>query len=1813
VSSTLPAHLDRRLASQVETWRRDLLNLDRRQKLVYFKHAKTASLELTGPSPAALFGLATQPVRVASSAEKVPSGSAVAFVADKSESEVTAACRRLDLLSQQVYADRGFWTLYLGLGMLTWVDPADGRVAEAPIVLCPVDLKRKGSQAPYQLVRNDDDVVINPALRLHLEKAFSITLPTVELDDPDVGAVLAAVRGLVRGRTGWAVEDRTVMTTFSFHKEAIYRDLADHEDSVTSHPIVRLVALGADAPEAGGLAFGPIGGTKPLDETVAPEDLVSILDADSSQRACIIAARDGRSFVMDGPPGTGKSQTIANIVAELISMGRKVLFVSEKAAALDVVRDRLASKGLGDFLLELHSHAATRKEVVKQLNDSLTTRMTGRGGFTDGERSSLQSTRRELTAFSAAMNQTRAGLERSVYDALGRLVALEAWSHRPIDDPAPWRELTAAELAELLETAGRLSRAWRPVTLGEQFAWSGLAASDHSASQVDALARATADLRDAAHHLVERSEAVDADLMLSRPMTVEGARQRRQLLQQLEVFPDVPDTWLTTDDTAHLSRRVTDLQHAVARHAHATSALAAVVGPDGVDKIDPDASAAVAAVPTGLAWTPDDLTTADGLAASARFLDESPVALASVLEDARQIGGFLGVDVERVSLARAVELGSLAALGGSATPPEAAWLNPAVQAALDESTRVLASVVALVNERRTAIEQVFTPAALQTDLAGLDVRFRESHRGLRALGGAARADKKLLKSITVSGKSDKAVRARLGEAAAWQQAESQLGTAESQHATRLGSYYQRTATDFGRIEQAISTAREAIRLAGNDLNAGRMVEQLTKDGQPGPRLTIVAERLLGTARAWLDQAGHRLGRHATAELADAPLDLAASRARSAAAALTPVVAAAAHVRSAAGRDVSMLEARTAHEGAVELSAALVAVYDRYDADVELLGPAYAGLETDWTRLTSSLAWLSAVRDLLGGAAYDRQVERLRRPIVQSAEVGERLERYTTARDAWLAAFAPARRSELGADLDRDLVEAVDLLGEMHESCVTDVSEWGAYVAGCDALRAAGLDDALNHLHLRRMPSSSVEPTIEWAVLQAWAEATISADARLRHHRAVDRDSVVDRFRDLDRSQVHKANVAVASACSARRPSSMTGSAAQLIRREALKKTRHLPIRELLSKTHEVVQELKPCFMMSPLSVSQFLPGDMAFDTVIFDEASQVLPSDAVNCIYRGTQLIVAGDEKQLPPTAFFAQATSEEDVDEELDIFESVLSSCKSAMTSLPLTWHYRSQHESLITYSNHRFYAPDGEPLQTFPGATFESPDLGVASYVVEGVYRRGGARDNPIEAEAVVDRVLFHREHHPELSIGVVTFSSAQEAAISSAIETRAITEPALAGLLDDHDRLSGFFVKNLENVQGDERDIIVFSIGYGPDETGAFTMNFGPVGRKGGGRRLNVAVTRARRRVEVVSSFHASAIREGANESLASLKGYLDFAARGMTSIAGELGSIDDSPVDSIEADVRDLVTSWGYEVDSRVGSSDYRVDLAVRHPDREGEYVLGIECDGPSYDSARTARDRDRLRHGVLDGLGWSVFRVWSIGWYRDRRGESARLRRALEAALAGDRPQPLSQLPAGPVELETEDVDLDAPPSWTVPYRRTTASAAPTPYALSEVESRGALQSYLAVMLSDEAPIHRDLLFQRVRDAFGVGRVGVRIRDNIEFVASRMIVNGQAVTVDDAGFYRLGGPAATKEVRSPSDEATIRTVAQTPPEELDLAVTLCVRDAVTADDDAVLVAVRQVFGWRRAGSDIQSAVLASIERCVRDSTVTRAPTGSLRAS
>ena len=442
--------------------------------------------------------------------------------------------------------------------------------------------------------------------------------------------------------------------------------------------------------------------------------------------------------------------------------------------------------------------------------------------------------------------------------------------------------------------------------------------------------------------------------------------------------------------------------------------------------------------------------------------------------------------------------------------------------------------------------------------------------------------------------------------------------------------------------------------------------------------------------------------------------------------------------------------------------------------------------------------------------------------------------------------------------------------------------------------------------------------------------------------------------------------------------------AKILAGEFTRKSGHLPVRKLLQKAGGTIKQIKPCFMMSPLSIAQYLDPTnekLQFDVVIFDEASQVKPEDALGAFMRGKTAVVMGDTQQLPPTSFFEQLASGESEEEEataLDM-ESILHLCKLSFPVKMLKWHYRSRHESLISVSNNQFY---DDELLVYPSPSHSDPELGLKfHYSPDTYYERGAGSKNPLEAKEVVKEIFNHFDKYGDTkSLGVGTFSVAQKNAILEELELQRKSRPELEPLFSES-REERFFVKNLETIQGDERDVILISVGYGFTSEGKMSLNFGPLNQDGGERRLNVLITRAREKCVVFSNFKSHDMHLTANPpfGVKALYEFLEYA-ESLT-----LGTY--RPEESLEEPFEDAIASFlienGYEVDKHIGCAGFRVDLAIKDPENPGKYFLGITTDGKMYSSSKVARDRDRLREQVLTGLGWKLYHLWSTDWYRNR--------------------------------------------------------------------------------------------------------------------------------------------------------------------------------------------------------------------------------------
>ena len=779
---------------------------------------------------------------------------------------------------------------------------------------------------------------------------------------------------------------------------------------------------------------------------------------------------------------------------------------------------------------------------------------------------------------------------------------------------------------------------------------------------------------------------------------------------------------------------------------------------------------------------------------------------------------------------------------------------------------------------------------------------------------------------------------------------------------------------------------------------------------------------------------------------------------------------------------------------------------------------------------------------------------------------------------------------------------------------------------------------------------------------AWDERPVLAE----FHGATQQGTVA-RFRQLDRGQFARNQARVAHRHWEGVPRGSGGGQMLVLAREFEKKRRHLPLRKLMEQAGSAVQRIKPVFMMSPLSVAKFVPpkSPVRFDLVIFDEASQVRPVEAFGAIARAGQAVVVGDSKQLPPTTFFDRmAEDDDDNPSAASDLESILGMfCAQQAPERMLRWHYRSRHESLISFSNEAFY---DSRLVIFP-----SPDKGREStglrmrYDPESFYKPGsGGRVNPAEARAVAEAVARHAVESPHLTLGVAAFSLAQARAVEDQLEILRRQDASSETFFAAHPE-EPFFVKNLENVQGDERDVILISVGYGKRQDGRMGMNFGPLNQEGGERRLNVLVTRARRRCLVFANFEAADVRSDARGVVA-LKQFLKYARTGKMELPERTGRGADSPFE--EAVARELGRR-GHQVDHQVGSAGFFVDLAVVDPDRRGRYLLGVECDGASYHSARSARDRDRLRQQVLEGLGWTIHRIWSTDWFMNPDREMERLEEAIRRAGAGqagsvgastsggvptsggtagsDGPSAMGadsasdlasdsgsasasgEAPApggrsassGPSahraapspsrsrspSLVREAPAAPAPREACVPYRLADFGIDLDGWEFHEVHVED-VSDWLAEVVAVESPVHWEEAGARVVRFAGLGRMGSRIKERVSQAVDQCIRGGAVATNGDFLWvpdrqWRSGEAQARVRCREDVHDS-LRRIDRIAPEEIGHALVLAVRDSHgIKDDDAVGEAAR-IFGFKQLGKNLRTGFHAVLGRLVEEGTFQR---------
>ncbi len=771
------------------------------------------------------------------------------------------------------------------------------------------------------------------------------------------------------------------------------------------------------------------------------------------------------------------------------------------------------------------------------------------------------------------------------------------------------------------------------------------------------------------------------------------------------------------------------------------------------------------------------------------------------------------------------------------------------------------------------------------------------------------------------------------------------------------------------------------------------------------------------------------------------------------------------------------------------------------------------------------------------------------------------------------------------------------------TCINGIKEWTTFLTIQDELNAAGLSEVMKAYDQGELREDELLAGYESNMAYSVISLILSENEVLSKFQGTQFEESINKYKDVLEEHEILTVKEIVSRLSAKLPrnaTSLAGSSEIGILQKAIKSGgRMMTIRKLFDSIPTLLRRLTPCMLMSPMSVAQYIdPKFPKFDLVIFDEASQLPTCEAVGVIARGDHVVVVGDPKQLPPTSFFSSSKVDEDNFDKEDL-ESLLDDCLAlSMPQEHLLWHYRSRHESLIAYSNMKYY---DNKMYTFPSPDDVHSEVKLIS--IEGYYEKGGSKQNKAEAEAVVAEIV-RRLSDEELrreSIGVVTFSSVQQNLIDDLLMEAFRNNYELEKI--NNESSEPLFIKNLENVQGDERDVILFSIGYGPDKEGKVSMNFGPLNRDGGWRRLNVAISRARKKMLVYAVLKPEQIdlSRTRSEGVAGLKGFLEFASKGKNVLAIRNGAQAEKQIQIQDLIAKRLLEA-GYEVKCNIGCSAYKIDIGILHPRNKDTYILGIVCDGENYLRAKTARDRNILQPKVLKGLGWNILTVWTMDWLDNQEKVIMKIkesiRRSMEKEVCKGSISEVHLMQMKPEKLAFEKVTDEMEGNQGIKYKS------------AELKIRGIQENFYNPMIKreivecmkdiiqQEAPISKRLLYKKTMSSWGISRSGSRVEGILEQLLQGL--NVKVTQSDNMQFcWRSDqNPGQYMEYRAASSDDEKRSMDDICPEEIASAIKFVVELQVSLSMTDLIRETAKVFGFTRMGNIIEEAGNQGIKEALK---------------
>lgn len=1690
--------------------------------------------------------------------------------------------------SKTLEEEQGVNILFLSLGVLKWIDPNNKEnIRHAPLLLLPVELMRGKVGERFKIKVREEDIISNLSLETFLNRVHHIKLPDLNVEENfSATEYFHLIKDAIYSKDGWEVLDNEInLGLFSYAKFMMYTDL-DPDNWPSGSKITEIESikclLETGFPSGNDLISDDI----VIDSVINPSQMLHILDSDSSQTLAIHEVRNGKSLVIQGPPGTGKSQTIANIIASAVADGKKVLFVAEKMAALEVVKRRLDQAGVGDVCIELHSNKTNKRVFLEELK-RVWELGSPRGDFSDTLINNLTESRDILNTHPKRIHRIFSPSGLTPYEVMAQLIRLRQAGYNPNDYNLQGFEFFTRDdfekrhalIKELIE---RISDLGTP----DLHPWNGINRTEILPSEAERLKIALNNLSS------EIEKAIDDTLSISKntseDYSVDTAYELQELIRIAELInlaPNISSNSLSSPlwNSSHEEIRTLidegflyrDIYKKIAQQIRLNKFHTEVTPLVDVYRELPHQFDIKA------------------FSTSHRLKSLTPKLLKESLRLQQELGS-------KIKVSNLNEIECLIELGESITiapdvSPEA-FIATVWEGGIDKASNLVSDIkqLSILKEK---INKIFIEKSWVTNVENTRNLLESKTGAFKILSSEWRKSKKLSLSLF----RDKSLKIAeqiesLGLLIKAQALKESINSLSEFGQSAFSSDWRGEDSDSDLLKSLVEWMRT---LRGIDSEARIIASRLTNKDS----LIYQVSQLKKLTLEVLSESNFLWNAYGSSpedyfenyySVKNIPLESLTNKAELLSTIDSSYNEVFANSELLVSERIELLDLLIS----AQQKCRTIHSYD--DIARSTLSPLWLKDESNWEELLQAYSWIKANPDLrIIASKIDEKQQLVNKAKSVNEQIKEQFKKLTTIinslESSYQSIFKNADVNELTL---KSIQEKITLWIDNSEQ----LSKWVTWQNRVALAKEYGINSLVSDLSQGILLPEHLLGTFDRTYFDSVLSFMVKDEPELARFDGDLHSRRVTDFVEMDLRRIKASSFEVVRAHHKAIPSKIGVGPIGVLRAEMARKRGHMAIRQLMIKAGAAIQALKPVMMMSPLSVAQFLaPGSQSFDLLVMDEASQIQPVDALGAIARSKQIVVVGDERQLPPTSFFAKMTgSAEDQDDDdsaqvADI-ESILGLFVArGLPQKMLRWHYRSRHQSLIAVSNSQFYE---NKLYIVPSPYTQEAGMGLRFHQVEdGVFESGS---NVNEAKRVATAILEHAQSYPNLSLGVATFSVTQRRRIQDELEILRRLNPEFEDFFHAHPS-EPFFVKNLENIQGDERDVIIISVGYARNPQGYMAMRFGPLGSEGGERRLNVLISRAKRRCEVYASITDEDIvlERAKGKGVFAFKLFLQYARTGRLSVAERTSRSMDSV---FEEQVANALQKEGYQVHPQVGIAGFFIDLAIADSDMQGRYLIGIECDGMTYHSSRSSRERDRLRQAVLEDHGWIIHRIWSTDWFQRPEEQLQKTISAIQAAkkeLESRSETSLARSRGVPVEIVTVERETvteiglettDDSFNDSVVY----VEAVPdvdTRFQIHETPI-GILAKIVEQIVHVESPIHINEVITRIRTAWGVQRAGARIEAVIREAIKISNLNN-SISIEDDFLSDANIPLKLRN-RSNVKSSGLRKPEYISNKEMEVGIIEIIGKSFGATEDELVNSVSRNMGFKATSNGLRNLICSIIK-------------------